>query len=232
MSCWLVTSSTYSRTRQLQGSLYEFRNVQKLTSPTSVQSIYTARSLTGHTQLSACATGKNPKTGVSYIYITGGTTGILFDNGAKNSTTGALQAFVVRLSSDGKVLAGVQFASNGRSEYGASINMNQDTNELLVTVNSESADQLTSKALLFRLNPLNLSEVSSRTGVTDYGGSSHIVGQSMAVSPAFNSSTQTSAIFVAGSANIIPNQFTDIFCHIHARVGTQQQSVAVYGMNS
>jgi hypothetical protein len=225
-----VTSSTYSRTRQLQGSLYQFQNVQKLTSPTSVQSIYTARSQTGHTQLYACTTGKNPNTGVSYVYITGGTTGIMFGNGAKNSTSGMMQAFVVRLSSDGKVLAGVQFASNGRSEHGASIDMNQDTNELLVTVNSESADQLTSKALLFHLNPMNLTEISSRRGVTEYGGSSHIVGQSMAVSPAFNSSTQTSAIFVAGSANIIPNQFTDIFCHIHARVGTQHQSVAVYGM--
>jgi hypothetical protein len=224
-----VVSSTYSKTRQAQGSLIKIEDVQKATPPANFRTIYTALSATGHTQILACTSSRDPKNGSLYIYLSGSTSGTLFGTGAQNVTTGLQQVFIARLDPNGKVLAGTQFNSDGRSEYGMAMSISQDSSNILVTVNSVTADGLSSRALLYHLNPISLAEVAPRTGVTEYGGNSYIDAQSMAVSPTFTSSTRTSAVFIAGSASIIPSQYMDIFCHSHVQVGGQLQSVAVYG---
>jgi hypothetical protein len=217
-------SSTFESSRQTQGYVVRLDDVERRTAPVRESVIiYTARSKEAHTRLRACTVSVSG--GALSLYVTGGTTGNLFAQPERPGQ--ASELVVVHLDVNGNLRRGVQTPAKRGSTFGAAVEASpqEQSPELLVAAQIDDDAAMTSTIALHRLRPETLTQTEEPAVLSSFG---YIQPRSIAASPKFTAATNTSVVFIAGSARIAADKKNDIVCDVHSKYGKEREALNVY----
>lgn len=226
-SAKLVTKQNLNATRQDQGKLFRLQNVNvRANAPVGTpQLIYTASSITGHTQLNACTSLR--RNDEITVFAVGGSSGDVF---GRNASRRGSDPIVLSVRSDGTFIQGVQIPVITGSSFAKSVATDAAALEpgLMVAAQNDFEDFSDSKTtiILHRLELDTLRPLQEQSRLASFG---FVQPLSVAVSPRFAANSNQSIAFIAGNARISADKKNDIVCDIHSRYASRNEEVTLYG---
>lgn len=209
----------YKQTRQIQGQLLRFDDIHKDSLPNDPKEVFKVLSSEYHSQIRACKAVN--ETGRTVVYIAGGSSGSLFRT---RDSVGKTEMFVARVGYDGLLESAIQKASD-TAEYAVALELDQDRSELLVASVRDGVSGHSVLTSLHILHPKTYEDLTVPVTVTSYG---YNLGNSIAFDPKLARNTNTSAVFISGTASIAGARKSDMFCNVYTRVGNSSGAFALY----
>lgn len=196
-------------------------NVGQASSPGESLIIYLARSVENHTELRACSVGVED--GIAHLYVTGGTTGQLFSK--TKSSEQESQLVIAKMKIAGGDVTGAQVGFSTKHIYGSNVVFNRYSEPAELLVASHVQDSSSSTSALYRFNPISLGLEEQPSLVNSFGT---ITPRGIAASPKFVPATNTSVVFIAGTARISEDKKNDVMCDFHSRYGNKSEDLPLY----
>lgn len=235
-----VATGKFEETRQTIGVVSKLEGLESPASPkVSAETVYTARSQTSHTLLSSCAIREFEDTSSAeipvkstYLYLTGFTRGVLFKEKSEElSGKKELVALYIDAADD-SLKNGVQIAGQDEVDVqGVSVDVSPNTEReglVIAAKHGDSSTDSTSTMALFKLSLDSLSQLAEPSIMNSF---THITPQSIAASPVFSTTTNSSATFMVGDATIAADKGNDVVCNLFNSFGdTVEKPLPLYRM--
>lgn len=196
-------------------------NVDRRASAGKQTVVYTAKSSESHAELRSCTTGKQG--GSPFLYVAGGTTGKIFSDSIPAQALS--EVVVAKMRYTGENVSGVQVGFPKKHSHASDVMFNTFSNPPELLVAAHFQDSVSSTSALYRFS---IDDLSLRNKPSPLNSFARITPQSVSASPRFLPESNTSIIFMGGTARVAADKGNDVLCEFHSRYGNKSEALPVY----